>query len=116
MYIDMEDNYPFTGTGNLKNFCIGLDRIKIQNNVIVIFDNDAAGCSSYNAIKGKCNTSNLLILKLPDYDSFTSFETIGPQGISNENINGRAVAIECFLDFESVNIPTRIRWKSYDDR
>lgn len=116
MYIDMEDNYPFTGTGNLKNFCIGLDRIRIQNNVIVIFDNDAAGCGSYNAIKGKCNNSNLLILKLPEFDEFKVFETIGPQGISKEDINGRAVAIECFLDFKSVNIPTRIRWKSYDDK
>lgn len=49
MFIDMEDNYPFTGNGSLKNFCIGLNRIKIQNNVIAIFDNDAAGCGSYNA-------------------------------------------------------------------
>ena len=47
-YIDMEDNYPFTGNGSLKNFCIGLDRIKISNNVIVLFDNDTAGNESYS--------------------------------------------------------------------
>ena len=116
LYIDMEDNYPFTGTGNLKNFCIGLNRIRIQNNVIVIFDNDAAGCGSYNAIKDNCNVSNLLIIKLPDYDEFNSIDTIGPQGVTKENINGRAVAIECFLDFNSVSMPPRIRWKSYDDK
>lgn len=116
MYIDMHDNYPFTGTGNLKNFCIGLNRIRIQNNVIAIFDNDAAGCGSYNAIKDKCNDSNLFILKLPDFDAFNLFDTIGPQGISKENINGRAVSIECFLDFNSVSIPPQIRWKSFDDK
>lgn len=116
MFIDMEDNYPFTGNGSLKNFCIGLNRIKIQNNVIAIFDNDAAGCGSYNALKNTLNTSNLLILKLPDYKDFDSMETIGPQGSSKENINGLAVAIECFLDFNSVNIPATIRWKSYDDK
>lgn len=116
MYIDMEDNYPFTGNGSLRNFCIGLNRIRIQNNVIVLFDNDAAGCGSYYDVKDKCEDSNFLILKLPDYFEFNAVDTVGPQGVTKENINGRAVAIECFLDFNSVNIPTNIRWNNYVEK
>jgi HEPN/Toprim N-terminal domain 1 len=36
-FVDMEEHYPFTGTGNLFRFCQGLSRIKIQNNVLVVF-------------------------------------------------------------------------------
>ena len=39
-FVDMEGGYPFTGTGNLFNFVKGLGSIKIQNDVLVIFDND----------------------------------------------------------------------------
>lgn len=47
-FIDMKENYPFTGTGNLFNFCVGLCRINIQNNIIAIFDNDTAGIEKYH--------------------------------------------------------------------
>src|SRR5699024_9054150 len=32
-FIDMEQNYPFTGTGNLKNFVKGLSKINILNKI-----------------------------------------------------------------------------------
>ena len=114
-YVDME-NYPFTGNGSLQNFCIGLDRIKIQNNILVLFDNDAAGLESYSVVKEKCKNTNPYILTLPDHVEFEQFFTIGPQGSSYENINGRAVAIECFLDFKSVKDTPSIRWTSYQKK
>jgi len=46
-FIDMQENYPFTGGGNLLNFCKGLSSIKIQNKVLVIFDNDTEGVDKY---------------------------------------------------------------------
>ena len=47
---------------------------------------------------------------------FEHFDTIGPQGNSCEDINGTAVAIECFLDFASVDFPPVIRWTSYSEK
>ena len=32
-FVDMEDHYPFTGTGNLFRFCQGLSSIRIQNKI-----------------------------------------------------------------------------------
>jgi hypothetical protein len=50
-------------------------------------------------------------MKLPELDEFTYFLTVGPTGETYENINGKAVAIECFLDFTKFN--PKIRWTNY---
>ena len=115
-FVDMEDNYPFTGVGNLYNFCQGLTRIGIQNNIIVIFDNDTAGMEKYIQAVKLNSPKNLLITKLPNRDEFTHFETLGPQGKSIENINERAVSIECFLDFNVLDFEPCIRWTSYNQK
>lgn len=88
----MKENYPFTGTGNLYNFCMGLCRIKIENNVMVIFDNDTAGMEKYNQASCLIKPHSFLITKLPDHPAFSSIQTIGPQGYALDDINGKAVA------------------------
>lgn len=114
-FIDMEDNYPFTGDGNLYNFCKGLISIGIEKNVLVIFDNDVAGVAKYNQLNRMDVPSNMHTIKLPNHASFESYKTIGPQGESFENINGTAVAIECFLDHSVIDsTESCIRWTSYN--
>ena len=115
-FVDMEKNYPFTGVGNLYNFCKGLCGIRIQNNIIVIFDNDTAGLEKYKESKKLEKPEDFLILRLPDNSDFENIITIGPQGETKENINGKAVAIECFLDFSSVETEPKIRWVSYSKK
>lgn len=111
-FADMEENYPFTGTGNLTNFVKGLSRIKLQNNVLVLFDNDTAGVEAFErCLKLDC-PNNICICKLPDHKDFKNFKTEGPSGHSIENINGRAVAIESFLDLPESSF---VRWRSYSD-
>lgn len=115
-FIDMEENYPFTGTGNLKNFIKGLSKIDIQNNVLVILDNDTSGVSTYYELKNLTIPDNLRILTLPNHKSFENIKCYGPQGISFENVNGKAVAIEAFLDFNSVKEDVHVRWTSYNEK
>ncbi|MFD1628834.1 HEPN/Toprim-associated domain-containing protein [Pseudopedobacter beijingensis] len=111
-FVDMEDNYPFTGTGNLYRFCQGLASIRIQNKTLVLFDNDVEGIDKYNKTN-KLNLPNQMkIMKLPELEEFNNFLTAGPTGETNENINGKAVAIECFLDLTK-STPI-IRWTSYN--
>lgn len=113
-FVDMEGHYPFTGTGNLFRFCQGLSRIKIQNNVLVIFDNDAAGVEKFEQSRNLNRPKNMHICRLPDHDFFSSFKTVGPNGTSKENINGSAVAIECFLDLSTISeSDSCVRWTSY---
>ena len=115
-FIDMEQNYPFTGTGNLKNFVKGLSKINILNKILVILDNDTAGISVYNDIKTIDLPNNLKVITLPNYKDFDNFKCKGPQGDSLENINGKAVSIECFLDHSSIDDEIYVRWTSFNDK
>ncbi|WP_435010636.1 HEPN/Toprim-associated domain-containing protein [Tundrisphaera lichenicola] len=116
-FIDMTENYPFTGTGNLTNFCQGLARIRIQNKVLVVFDNDTAGNAAYQKVKALILPPNMRLALLPPLPEFESFPTLGPSGPNTEDINGKAVAIELYLDLSrgQVTTPT-VRWTSYDKK
>lgn len=113
-YIDMEKNYPFTGTGNLKNFIKGLAKINILNNILVILDNDTAGYSVYKDIDKIVLPKNLKVITLPNHIDFNNFKCKGPQGDSYENINRKAVSIECFLDYSLINEDVYVRWTGFD--
>jgi hypothetical protein len=114
-FIDMEENYPFTGTGNLFKFCQGLSSIHIQNKTLVIFDNDIEGNDKYNKTKKLKLPNHMRIMKLPALNDFTNFLTIGPSGETYEDVNGKALAIECFLDLNRGNTAKpRIRWTNYN--
>lgn len=116
-FIDMSENYPFTGTGNLTNFCQGLARIRIQNKVLVVFDNDTAGNAAYQKVKALHLPPNMRVALLPPLPDFESFPTLGPSGPNTENINGKAVAIELFLDLSHGSTTTpMVRWTSYDNK
>ena len=115
-FIDMEHNYPFTGTGNLKNFIKGLSKISILNNILVILDNDTAGLAVYNDIKEINLPKNLKVIKLPNHVDFDNFKCNGPQGDSLENINGKAVSIECFLDHNLIDEDIYVRWTGFNDK
>lgn len=115
-FIDMQENYPFTGTGSLYNFCCGLMKIGTLNKIIVVFDNDTAGNQTYNKLLQLPQMKNLLITKLPYVSELENINTIGPQGISVENINGTAVAIECLLDFAVNSEPPLIRWTNFVEK
>lgn len=110
-YFDMKEGYPFTGTGNLLNFVKGLISIGVQNNVIVLFDNDAEGICSYNKCREMNIPHNMRVLKLPDLPQFNEFNTVGPTGNHYVNINGKAAAIECYLDLGDEAV---IRWTNFN--
>lgn len=113
-FVDMEDHYPFSGTGNLFRFYQGLVSIRMLNKCLFVFDNDAEGIEKYEKAKAIDAPDNLRVAKLPDLEEFSSFLTVGPNGEQKANVNGKAVAIECFLDlsYKSRNTPI-IRWSSY---
>ena len=115
-FIDMKDKYPFSGTGNLVNFCKGLAAISVQNKIVIILDNDTAGQEALQRLQSLKLPRNMRVLVLPHLDVFSSFPTVGPSGHSTEDVNGRAVAIECFLDF-AFGRPSEapaIRWTSFN--
>lgn len=116
-FIDMSENYPFTGTGNLVRFCQGLVRIQIQNKVLVVFDNDTAGWDAFVKVKELTLPPTMHLAVLPDLPELQRFRTEGPSGTSREDVNRRAASIELYLDLRYGGPPKpKVRWTSYNDR
>ncbi len=109
-FVDMQEGYPFTGTGNLFNFVKGLCSIDIQNDVVVIFDNDAEGVLAMNRCTSLRLPENLKVMKLPDLPEFRRFLTVGPISEEFAEINGKAASIECYLDLDEF---AKVRWTNY---
>ncbi|GEQ98152.1 hypothetical protein JCM17844_17890 [Iodidimonas gelatinilytica] len=115
-FIDVTESHPFPGTGNLVRFASGLAKIDIQNKTIFLLDNDAEGLSALSKINEMKLPQNMRVIKLPDRDCFQHFSTIGPEGEATADINGRAAAIECYLDLTAKGLPVpRVRWSIYKE-
>jgi hypothetical protein len=110
-FVDMEEGYPFSGTGNVFRFVQGLISIAVQNKILVLFDNDAEGLANQRRCAALNVPANMRILGLPDLSAFTTFPTIGPDGERLSDINGRAAAIECYLDLDD---KARVRWTAFN--
>ena len=109
----MEQGYPFSGTGNLIRFVQGLISIAAQNRIVVLVDNDAEGVATYQTFLGLNLLPNMKVLRLPDLPEFAEFRAIGPQGEALADINGRAAAIECYLD---LGVAPVVRWTNFVER
>jgi hypothetical protein len=114
-FVDMKDNYPFTGTGSLVNFCKGLAAIRVSNKIVVLLDNDTAGRDALRRLQSLALPGNMRIAVLPELDELKCFTTLGPSGQATEDINGRAAAMECFLDFAfSPEATPVVRWTAFN--
>ncbi|RQS11571.1 hypothetical protein DIE06_27625 [Burkholderia sp. Bp8998] len=113
-FVDVDEKHPFWGTGNLVKFAEGLVRIDIQNKVLFILDNDAEGLDALRRLERLSMPANMRAMLLPDDEAFCSFPAIGPEGTKNSDINGRAAAIECYLDLRLPTYPPAVvRWSNY---
>jgi hypothetical protein len=113
-FIDGDERHHFWGTGNLAKFAEGLLRIDIQNRVLFLLDNDAEGVEAFNRLQKLPMSGNLRSMLLPDLDELRDFPALGPEGLNKCDINGRAAAIECYLDLNLTQYPpARIVWSNY---
>ena len=113
-FIDMSDGHPFPGTGNLVKFARGLAKIDVHNQVVFLLDNDAEGMLAYKEIRSLSLPPNMRATHLPPLDELRAIPARGPEGVRPTDINGRAAAIECYLDFDAPGPPSpEIRWTNY---
>jgi hypothetical protein len=113
-FIDVSERHPFPGTGNLLKFAEGLAKIDVQNQIVFVFDNDAEGTEAFNKLGALALPSNMRAMVLPSLEVFRSFPAKGPEGDHVADINGRAAAIECYLDHRVGGFPPpRVVWSNY---
>lgn len=113
-FIDVSERHPFSGTGNLVKFAEGLTKIDIQNQVVFVLDNDAEGVDACRRIRQLMLPPNMYAITLPELDEFRAFPAVGPEGRHVADINGRAAAIECYLDLTASGLPPpQVIWTNY---
>jgi hypothetical protein len=103
--------HPFSGTGQVINFVKGLVAIGVHNNVLVVFDNDAEGRYAWGRCRQLPLPENVRVLRLPELPEFQQVLVDGPTGSNLADINGRAAAIECYLD---IGPSPSFRWSNYN--
>lgn len=113
-FVDVDERHHFWGTGNLVKFAEGLLRIEVLNQVLFVFDNDAEGIDAFRKLENLDLPANMRAMHLPDLEEFNEFTTCGPEGINVSDINGRAAAIECYLDLQLTQYPTpQVTWSNF---
>ncbi|SDC40690.1 hypothetical protein SAMN05192589_102126 [Paracidovorax valerianellae] len=116
-FIDLAERHPFPGTGNLVKFAEGLAKIDVHNRVVFLFDNDAEGIDAYRALQRMALPANMRALALPDLHELREFPAQGPEGVIATDINGRAAAIECYLDLRLKGFKqAQVTWTNYKDK
>ncbi len=112
-FVDVDERHHFWGTGNLVKFAEGLLRIEVLNQVLFVFDNDAEGVVAFRKLENLKLPFNMRAMLLPDLEEFKEFATRGPEGTSVSDINGRAAAIECYLDLGLDQYPAaQVTWSN----
>jgi HEPN superfamily Toprim-like protein len=113
-FVDVDESHPFWGTGNLVKFAQGLIRIDVQNLVLFVLDNDAEGADALRRLNELGMPSNMRAMTLPKLPHFQSFPTLGPQGLTQSDINGQAAGIEAYLDLNLPNMPSaQVIWSNF---
>lgn len=113
-FIDVSERHPFSGTGGLVRLAEGLAKIDVHNKIVFLFDNDAEGVEALKTVRRFKLPLNMGTLVLPDMEEFRQFPSQGPNGITNSDINGRAAAIECYLDLNLPQYgPAKVVWTNY---
>jgi hypothetical protein len=113
-FIDVDERHPFWGPGNFVKFAEVLIRIDVQNHLIFLLNNDAEGLDASRRLQELRMPQNMRAMVLPDLAAFRRFPARGPEGVNMCDINGRAAAIECYLDLDLPGRPpAQVLWSSY---
>lgn len=117
-FLDIEEKWPFGGSGKLADFMRGLVMIGSLNKVLAVFDNDIAGIRGLSQATKVALPKNLAAMSLPELPEFCDFMTSGPTGEAKANINKLAAGIEAYLDHTRPGLPQppKVRWTSHEPK
>lgn len=116
-FLDFEEFKIEGGASLLARMIKVLSGARVQNRMLVLFDNDAAGAEAYRSLTGVRFPPNVRLMLLPDTKLATSYPTLGPAGLSRMNINGSGAPIELYMGRSSLKDPggklRPVRWNQW---
>lgn len=121
-FIDFDMAHVGGSTNFLTHYLKAFIGAHIQNRIIALYDNDAAGLGEILLLKAIRIPQNVRILHLPDIELCEAYPAINSNTDKNENmvnINGCACSIELFLGRDVLSEEgklTPIIWKGYNEK
>ena len=128
LYPGMEKYYTFFdfdtfktkgSTDEVVKYVKAFASAKIENRVIALLDNDAAGMEAKKQLEAIKLPNNFRVMTLPDVKIAEKYLTIGPTGEEFVNVNGRACSIEMYLGrdvlFSDGNFEP-VMWEGYKEK
>lgn len=118
-FFDYHDDYkPEQSAVALCKLGKALMAAKFRDRFILIFDNDTVGRMARNGLpENESMPGNMTAIVLPDTTLGKCYPTIGPDGKSESDVNGRACSIQFFLGrdalMDSENNLRPIIWNEY---
>lgn len=119
-FIDFETANAKGGTDELVQFVRMFIGCGIRNRIVVLFDNDAAGHEALQRLLEAKLPAHVFAMTLPPLESARAYPTLGPEGPSTADINGRACSLELYLgqdvllDRDGKLLP--VRWTGFNDK
>lgn len=93
-FLDFEARRTSGGTDHVVRLTTSLAAAGVVNRVIAVLDNDAAGNLACDQLRRMQLPDHFLVTVLPQLPYARRYPTIGPDGPSVSDVNGRAVAVE----------------------
>jgi hypothetical protein len=97
-FFDFDASSAEGGAGALVRMIRAFIGAGITNRVVAIFDNDTGAHAALAPIRRQGSIpSNYRLIQLPHLPLGRAYPTVGPSGVTLENINGRAASIELYF-------------------
>lgn len=107
MYPEFSDLFQFVdfqefsipgGASMLTKMVKSFAGIRMDQSILALFDNDAAGLAEKQHVdRIRALPNNIRTMTLPDIELASDYPTIGPEGERRMDVNGAASSIELFL-------------------
>ena len=117
-FLDFDASGYGGGVGNLVNTVRALAGAELASNIVAVVDNDTAAASAFKALDRRRLPPNVTIVRLPELKFLERYPTLGPDGMVELDVNGRAASIELYLGMDVLDPDGRgsapIQWTGYD--
>lgn len=101
-FLDFEEFKIEGGASLLARMIKVLSGARVQNRMLALFDNDAAGAEAYRSLALVRFPRNVRLMLLPDTRLAANYPTLGPGGLGRMNVNGAGAPLELYMGRSSL--------------
>jgi hypothetical protein len=119
-FLDFAEYQAPGGTDRVVSLTKGMAAAGVMNRVVAVLDNDTAGRASAQQLENLKLPTRFAVVRLPDVPYASHYPTLGPDGPTLANVNGRAASMEFMFGDDVLRDDTDcalfpIRWQSFNE-